>query len=114
MHARDQKSGKVLRCEVVIDKISRIAIFHTVLKIDLEGLATLQIRAFDEEGALFQILRSFQALSNDRAYNEALFVMWPSDVVEKPSRNFALIKRQVRTLTSRCCTRAWVIVDLNY
>lgn len=55
MHARDQKSGRVLRCEVVIDKISKIAIFHTVLKIDLEGLATLQIRAFDAEGMFFDM-----------------------------------------------------------
>lgn len=55
VHARDQKSGRVLRCEVVIDKISKIAIFHTVLKIDLEGLATLQIRAFDAEGMFFDM-----------------------------------------------------------
>lgn len=50
VYAADVNSGTVLRCEVFIDSISRIQIFHHSVKLDLDGLATLQIRAFDSEG----------------------------------------------------------------
>lgn len=50
VHATDSVTGQVLRCEVFVDKISRIQIFHHSLKLDLDGLATLRIRAFDTEG----------------------------------------------------------------
>ena len=50
VHAKDSSTGQILRCEVFIDKIYRIQIFHHSLKLDLDGMATLRIRAFDTEG----------------------------------------------------------------
>jgi nuclear pore complex protein Nup210 len=50
VHATDTVTGQILRCEVFVDKISRIQIFHHSLKLDLDGLATLRILAFDAEG----------------------------------------------------------------
>ena len=50
VHAKDSSTGQILRCEVFIDKIFRIQIFHHFLKLDLDGMATLRIRAFDTEG----------------------------------------------------------------
>lgn len=51
VYAADLLSGTVIRCEVFIDKIFRIQIFHHSVKLDLHGLTTLHVRAFDEEGA---------------------------------------------------------------
>jgi len=62
VHATDSLTGQILRCEVFVDKISRIQIFHHSLKLDLDGLATLRIRAFDTEGT-----------SSDTAYVAAEF-----------------------------------------
>jgi len=50
VYAADLKTGIVIRCKVFIDNISRIQIFHNSIKLDLEGLATLRVRAFDNEG----------------------------------------------------------------
>lgn len=50
VHASDIRSGQVIRCEVFIDRISRIQIFHHSVKLDLDGLATLRVHAFDDEG----------------------------------------------------------------
>lgn len=51
VYATDLQTGIVIRCEVFIDRISKIRIFHHSLKLDLDGLAPLQIRAFDDEGS---------------------------------------------------------------
>ncbi|XP_078433278.1 embryo defective 3012 isoform X2 [Wolffia australiana] len=56
VYATDVNSGTVIRCEVFVDKISRIQIFHHSLKLDLDGFATLQIRAFDREDNVFSSL----------------------------------------------------------
>lgn len=50
VHAKDSSTSQILRCEVFIDKIFCIQIFHHSLKLDLDGMATLRIRAFDTEG----------------------------------------------------------------
>lgn len=60
VHATDSVTGQILRCEVFIDKISRIQIFHHSLKLDLDGLATLRIRAFDTEDNVFSSLAGLQ------------------------------------------------------
>lgn len=52
VYATDVHSGVVIRCKVFIDIFSRIQIFHHSVKLDLEGLATLRVRAFDTEGNL--------------------------------------------------------------
>ncbi|EFJ23367.1 hypothetical protein SELMODRAFT_103787 [Selaginella moellendorffii] len=56
VHATDTVTGEILRCEVFIDKISRIQIFHHSVKLDLDGWATLRIRAFDAEENVFSSL----------------------------------------------------------
>lgn len=53
VYAADVHSGIVIRCKVFIDNISRIQIFHNSIKLDLDGLATLRVRAFDIEGASY-------------------------------------------------------------
>lgn len=50
VYAADVRTGTVIRCKVFIDKFSRIQIFHNSIKLDLDGLATLRVRAFDSEG----------------------------------------------------------------
>uniref|UniRef100_A0A1D1XKT8 Nuclear pore membrane glycoprotein 210-like n=2 Tax=Anthurium amnicola TaxID=1678845 RepID=A0A1D1XKT8_9ARAE len=60
VYAADIGSGTVIRCEVFIDNISRIQIFHHSVKLDLEGLATLQVRAFDSEENVFSSLVGLQ------------------------------------------------------
>lgn len=52
VYATDINTGTVVRCKVYIDTISRIQIFHNSVKLDLDGLATLRVRAFDSEGIL--------------------------------------------------------------
>ncbi|XP_021803538.1 nuclear pore complex protein GP210-like [Prunus avium] len=52
VYAADVNTGAVIRCKVFIDKLSRIQIFHNSIKLDLDGLATLRVRAFDSEGTL--------------------------------------------------------------
>lgn len=50
IYATDVQTGLVIRCKVYIDRFSRIQIFHNSIKLDLDGLATLRVRAFDSEG----------------------------------------------------------------
>lgn len=52
VYATDVYSGIVIRCKVFIDNFSRIQIFHNSIKLDLDGLATLRVRAFDSEGII--------------------------------------------------------------
>ncbi|KAL8555140.1 hypothetical protein ACS0TY_003077 [Phlomoides rotata] len=49
VYATDLSTGMIIRCKVYIDMISRIQIFHNSIKLDLDGLATLRVRAFDSE-----------------------------------------------------------------
>ncbi|XP_042500148.1 nuclear pore complex protein GP210 [Macadamia integrifolia] len=60
IYASDKRSGTVIRCKVFIDQISRIQIFHSSVKLDLDGLATLRIRAFDSEENVFSSLVGLQ------------------------------------------------------
>lgn len=50
VYATDVYTGNVIRCKVFIDNFTRIQIFHNSIKLDLDGLATLRVRAFDGEG----------------------------------------------------------------
>nr|GME06984.1 nuclear pore complex protein GP210 [Ipomoea batatas]GME12319.1 nuclear pore complex protein GP210 [Ipomoea batatas] len=59
VYATDMNTGAVIRCKIYIDRISRIKIFHSSVKLDLDGLATLRVRAFDSEGTLqFKLVKS--------------------------------------------------------
>ncbi|XP_027187547.1 nuclear pore complex protein GP210 isoform X1 [Cicer arietinum] len=60
VYATDVKTGIVIRCKVFIDNISRIQIFHNSIKLDLDGLATLRVRAFDIEENEFSSLVGLQ------------------------------------------------------
>ncbi|MQM21249.1 hypothetical protein Taro_054286 [Colocasia esculenta] len=60
VYAADLGSGTVIRCEVFIDNISRIQIFHHSVKLDLDGFATLKVRAFDSEENVFSSLVGLQ------------------------------------------------------
>lgn len=56
VYAADVRTGIVIRCKVYIDIFSRIQIFHNSIKLDLDGLATLRVRAFDSEENVFSSL----------------------------------------------------------
>ncbi|PSS30358.1 Nuclear pore complex protein [Actinidia chinensis var. chinensis] len=56
VYATDVHTGMVIRCKVYIDNFSRIQIFHNSVKLDLDGLATLRVRAFDDEDNVFSSL----------------------------------------------------------
>lgn len=56
VYAADVRTGIVIRCKVYIDIFSRIQIFHNSVKLDLDGLATLRVRAFDSEENVFSSL----------------------------------------------------------
>lgn len=60
VYATDLNSGMVIRCKVYVDAISRIQIFHNSVKLDLDGLATLRVRAFDSEENIFSSLVGLQ------------------------------------------------------
>ncbi|XP_026442426.1 nuclear pore complex protein GP210-like isoform X1 [Papaver somniferum] len=60
IYATDLRTGINIRCKVFIDKISRIQIFHNSIKLDLDGLATLRVRAFDDEENVFSSLVGLQ------------------------------------------------------
>ncbi|XP_057770260.1 nuclear pore complex protein GP210 [Salvia miltiorrhiza] len=60
VYATDLNSGMVIRCKVYVDAISKIKIFHNSVKLDLDGLATLRVRAFDAEDNVFSSLVGLQ------------------------------------------------------
>uniref|UniRef100_A0A7N0UWF7 Uncharacterized protein n=2 Tax=Kalanchoe fedtschenkoi TaxID=63787 RepID=A0A7N0UWF7_KALFE len=60
IYATDVQTGLVIRCKVYIDRFSRIQIFHNSIKLDLDGLATLHVRAFDSEDNIFSSLVGLQ------------------------------------------------------
>ncbi|CAI9087870.1 OLC1v1022055C1 [Oldenlandia corymbosa var. corymbosa] len=62
VYATDQNTGMVIRCKVYIDVFSRIQIFHSSVKLDLDGLASLRVRAFDSEENVFSSLVGLQFL----------------------------------------------------
>ncbi|KAL2335736.1 hypothetical protein Fmac_016949 [Flemingia macrophylla] len=64
VYASDLQTGIVIRCKVFIDNISRIQIFHNSIKLDLEGLSTLRVRAFDSEENVFSSLVGLQFMWN--------------------------------------------------
>ncbi|XP_029128898.1 nuclear pore complex protein GP210 isoform X2 [Cajanus cajan] len=64
VYAADLQTGIVIRCKVFIDNISRIQIFHNSIKLDLEGLSTLRVRAFDSEENVFSSLVGLQFMWN--------------------------------------------------
>ncbi|KAK3032070.1 hypothetical protein RJ639_036284 [Escallonia herrerae] len=60
VYATDVRTGMVICCKVYIDNFSRIQIFHNSIKLDLGGLATLRVRAFDSEENVFSSLVGLQ------------------------------------------------------
>ncbi|XP_057530542.1 nuclear pore complex protein GP210 isoform X2 [Amaranthus tricolor] len=56
IYASDVRTGTVVRCKVYIDMFSKIQIFHSSVKLDLDGLATLRVRAFDSKDNIFSSL----------------------------------------------------------
>ncbi|XP_074275277.1 nuclear pore complex protein GP210-like isoform X4 [Silene latifolia] len=56
IYAADVLTGMVVRCKVYIDMFTRIQIFHSSVKLDLDGLATLRVRAFDSQENVFSSL----------------------------------------------------------
>ncbi|OMO69335.1 Bacterial Ig-like, group 2 [Corchorus olitorius] len=60
VYATDVYTGIVIRCKVFIDNFDRIQIFHNSIKLDLDGLATLRVRAFDSEDNVFSSLVGLQ------------------------------------------------------
>ncbi|KAL2529004.1 Nuclear pore complex protein [Forsythia ovata] len=60
VYATDVNTGMVIRCKVYIDIMLRIQIFHNSVKLDLDGLATLRVRAFDSEDNVFSSLVGLQ------------------------------------------------------
>ncbi|KAL8139518.1 hypothetical protein V2J09_005539 [Rumex salicifolius] len=60
VYAADVLTGAVIRCKVFIDIFSRIQIFHSSIKLDLDGLATLRVHAFDAEENVFSSLVGLQ------------------------------------------------------
>ncbi|KAL5718155.1 hypothetical protein ACHQM5_011091 [Ranunculus cassubicifolius] len=60
IYATDLRSGSVIRCKVFVDEIIRVQIFHSSVKLDLDGLATLRVRGFDREENVFSSLVGLQ------------------------------------------------------
>lgn len=56
VYATDTQTGMVIRCKVFIDNFSRIQIFHNSIKLDLDGLSMLRVRAFDNQGNCFLLI----------------------------------------------------------
>ena len=53
--ATDEVTGMLRRCEVRIDRISKIVIGHRSLDISLEEIETLQVLAFDDNSEFFMV-----------------------------------------------------------
>ncbi|CAN8257909.1 unnamed protein product [Cochlearia groenlandica] len=60
VYATDVHTGMVIRCKVFIDNFSRIQIFHNSIKLDLDGLSMLRVRAFDNQENEFSSLVGLQ------------------------------------------------------
>ncbi|KAH7441877.1 hypothetical protein KP509_03G060200 [Ceratopteris richardii] len=60
VYAKDKFTGQMIRCEVFVDKLAKIHISHHSLKLDLDGLGTLRVHAFDMEDNMFSSLVGMQ------------------------------------------------------
>ncbi|KAK6912567.1 hypothetical protein RJ641_022168 [Dillenia turbinata] len=60
VYAADVNTGTMMHCIVFIDNFSRIQIFHNSIKLDLDGLYTLHVHAFDGEATMFSSLIGLQ------------------------------------------------------
>eukprot|EP00897_Mesotaenium_endlicherianum_P004984 jgi/Mesen1/4513/ME000023S03889 len=60
IRATDALTGRALRCEVFVDRIASVRIFHRSLKLDLDGLATLEVQGFDAEDDTFSSLAGLE------------------------------------------------------
>ncbi|XP_062106942.1 nuclear pore complex protein GP210 isoform X1 [Humulus lupulus] len=86
VYAADVHTGTVIRCKVFIDKFSRIQIFHNSVKLDLDGLATLRVRAFDSEENVFSSLVGLQFMWQLRPERNEL----PNHLVHVPLKDSPL------------------------
>ncbi|KAL8043788.1 hypothetical protein ABFX02_08G007800 [Erythranthe guttata] len=86
VYATDSNTGTVIRCKVYIDTISRIQIFHNSIKLDLDGLATLRVRAFDSEDNVFSSLVGLQFMWRLMPENHEL----PHNLVHVPLKDSPL------------------------
>ncbi|CBI34863.3 unnamed protein product, partial [Vitis vinifera] len=86
VYAADIHTGIVVRCKVFIDNISRIQIFHNSIKLDLDGLATLRVRAFDSEENVFSSLVGLQFMWQLRPETDGL----PPHLVHVPLKDSPL------------------------
>lgn len=59
VYAADVRTGTVVHCKVYIDMFSKIQIFHSSVKLDLDGLTTLRVRAFDRQGNLKTLILTY-------------------------------------------------------
>ncbi|KAI4366879.1 hypothetical protein MLD38_022689 [Melastoma candidum] len=86
IYATDMHTGVVIRCKVFIDIFSRFQIFHSSVKLDLDGLATLRLRAFDVEENVFSSLVGLQFLWQLKPETSGL----PHHLVHVPLRDSPL------------------------
>ncbi|EXC20346.1 hypothetical protein L484_020567 [Morus notabilis] len=86
VYAADLRTGTVIRCKVFIDKFSRIQIFHNSIKLDLDGLATLRVRAFDSEDNVFSSLVGLQFMWHRSPQNNE----FPHHLVHVPLKDSPL------------------------
>ncbi|KAH7510680.1 hypothetical protein FEM48_ZijujUnG0099600 [Ziziphus jujuba var. spinosa] len=86
VYAADVQTETVIRCKVFIDNFSRIQIFHSSVKLDLDGLATLRVRAFDDEENVFSSLVGLQFMWQLMPENNGL----PNHLVHVPLKDSPL------------------------
>ncbi|KAK4603548.1 hypothetical protein RGQ29_012174 [Quercus rubra] len=86
VYATDVRTGVVIRCKVFIDNFSRIQIFHNSIKLDLDGLATLHVRAFDSEDNVFSSLVGLQFMWHQMPETDGL----PHHLVHVPLKDSPL------------------------
>ncbi|KAI3474918.1 hypothetical protein Pfo_030229 [Paulownia fortunei] len=86
VYATDLNTGTMIRCKVYIDIISRIQIFHNSIKLDLDGLATLRVRAFDSEENVFSSLVGLQFMWQLMPESDGL----PDNLVHVPLKDSPL------------------------
>lgn len=71
IEAEDTRSGRVLRCEVFVDKIAHIEVLTTSKKFYRSDLELLKVQAFDSEGNLFSSVEGLQFRWSIRAEDAA-------------------------------------------
>ncbi|EYU30352.1 hypothetical protein MIMGU_mgv1a025404mg, partial [Erythranthe guttata] len=83
VYATDSHTGKVVRYHVYVDAISRIQIFNTPPKLDVDNLATLSVRAFDSEDNVFSSLMGLRFMWQLMAETHGL----PRNLVHVPLKD---------------------------